>query len=165
MDLSTLDILPDWDDERFKRDRSSEGDEWKTNEADAIAKKMYQQWREVFNLVYAYADNLSTDEEDELTNGTTVKQLIYQNIMLIAPKILSAARIDSYVLKMENASIIRNNCKEMMDQVSVAVMLGIADEQHEAVIEEAVIVFRELFKQWVATFKKDDYEDEWGLFI
>ncbi|MFC4232338.1 hypothetical protein ACFOW1_10580 [Parasediminibacterium paludis] len=108
---------------------------------------------------------MSTDEEDELTNGTTVKQLIYQNIMLIAPKILSAARMDSYVLKMENAAVIRHNCKEMMDQVSVAVMLGIADEQHEAVIEEAVAVFRELFKHWVATFKKDDYEDEWGLFL
>ncbi|MDI9363371.1 MAG: hypothetical protein QM541_00365 [Flavobacterium sp.] len=165
MDLSSLDILPDWDDVRFIRNRSSEGDEWKTNEADAIAKKMYQQWREVFNLVYAYAANLSTDEEDELTNGITVKSLIYQNIMLIAPKILSASCIDSYVIKMENASIIRNNCKEMMNQVSVAVMLGIADEQHEAVIEEVVIEFRELFKQWVATFKKDDYEDEWGLFL
>ncbi|MFC4232337.1 hypothetical protein ACFOW1_10575 [Parasediminibacterium paludis] len=43
MDLSALDILPDWDDERFKRDSSSEGDKWKTDEADAIAKNMYLQ--------------------------------------------------------------------------------------------------------------------------
>jgi hypothetical protein len=53
----------------------------------------------------------------------------------------------------------------MMVQISFAAMIGDADEQHKEVIEESLNKFRALFKQWVATFEKDDYEDEWGLFV
>jgi len=27
------------------------------------------------------------------------------------------------------------------------------------------LIFRELYKAWIGTFRKDDYEDEWGLFL
>jgi flavorubredoxin len=41
----------------------------------------------------------------------------------------------------------------------------VIDEKHGVVIQEEINAFRELFKQWVATFQKDETEDEWGLFI
>ena len=62
------------------------------------------------------------------------------------------------------AAIVRKNCIEMMDQVGFAALSGIGDEAYKKVIEEAMNEFMELFKNWVATFQKDDYEDEWGLF-
>jgi hypothetical protein len=33
------------------------------------------------------------------------------------------------------------------------------------IIRDEIDKFRELFKQWVASFEKDEYEDDWGLFV
>ena len=91
------------------------------------------------------------------------RRLIFENLMIVAPKILSA--VDTlYVIQMENAAIIRTNCRQLMEQVSFAALSGIADEEHHQVIEEAMNEFRVLFRQWVATFQPDEFEDEWGLF-
>jgi len=43
--------------------------------------------------------------------------------------------------------------------------MDVADKAHKEVIEESIKEFQQLFKEWVATFQKDEYEDEWGLFI
>ena len=65
---------------------------------------------------------------------------------------------------MENAALIRFNCRQMWEQISFAVLIGTADAAHQKVIEEPLAKFKELFRQWVATFKPDDCEDDWGLF-
>lgn len=162
MDLDKLNLLPDWNDAMQHSFRDDEGDEWKTQNDLAIGEALYNQWREVFGLVFAFTDSLIEDEE---SHPASTKSLIFQNLTIVAPKIISAIQVNDYVLRMENASIIRNNCREMMVQISFAAMIGEADQQHKEVIEESLNKFRELFKQWVATFEKDDYEDEWGLFI
>ena len=40
----------------------------------------------------------------------------------------------------------------------------VIEEAHGQVIRDEIDKFRELFKIWVSTFEKDEYEDEWGLF-
>ena len=65
---------------------------------------------------------------------------------------------------MENAALIRFNCRQMWEQIAFAVLTGAAEDEHKIIIEEALSRFKELFRSWVATFKKDDCEDEWGLF-
>ena len=165
MDLNKLNILPKWEDERFRLD--DEGEEWKTVPERAAAKELYIQWRELFGLVIAVAENLSEDEEDEGDDekyGEVTKRLIYENAMMVAPKILSATGCGLYVLQMENAAIIRTNCRQLMEQVGFAVIMGTIDPEHKVVIEGAMNKFRDLFKTWVATFMKDEFEDEWGLF-
>lgn len=124
---------------------------------------MYKQWREVFGMATAFAENLADDGEEK--HPASTKALIYENLMIVVPKIIGAISMDLYVLKMENASNIRTNCKQMMEQIGFAVLMGWADDTHKKVIEEALVKFRELFKQWVSTFQKDTYEDEWGLLI
>jgi len=44
-------------------------------------------------------------------------------------------------------------------------MVGAGEEKYAEAIETEMEIFRELFKNWVHTFVKDDYEDEWGLFV
>ncbi len=39
------------------------------------------------------------------------------------------------------------------------------EEEHRQIIRDEIDKFRELFKQWVASFEKDDCEDKWGLFV
>jgi hypothetical protein len=65
---------------------------------------------------------------------------------------------------MENAALIRFNCRQMREQIGFAVLTNKAEMEHEEVNEEALNKFKELFRARVATFKRDEYEDDWGLF-
>ena len=121
---------------------------------------MYNQWREVFCLTSAFAEALPEEEDDLLST----KSMIYQNAYIVAPKIMSACGDTLYMIKMENAALIRFNCRQLWEQVTFAVLEGNADREHKEVIEEAIDDFKALFKQWAATFKPDEFEDEWGLF-
>lgn len=164
MDLGYLTPLPEWDDERF---HDAEGDEWKNKSAQRLAAKhLYEQWRQVYLLVTAFTDNLvNADDESSATHDHMTKHLIYENAMIIGPKLIGAAGTDLYILQMENASIIRTNAIQLMEQVGFAVLMGSVEEKYKEVIKEAMNEFRELFKNWVATFEKDEIEDEWGLFV
>jgi hypothetical protein len=173
MNIDPLSQLPPWDEKEInKYNRPEKGDEWKVREERAAAKALYHQWREIYHMVYTYTDTMmeeetSGDAEAELeeSHQECTQRLVYENLFIIAPKIIGATSVNSYVLKMENAAIIRMNVIQMMEQVGFAALMGWADEQHKAVIAEAVDAFKSLFRDWVATFRKDDYEDEWGLFI
>jgi hypothetical protein len=164
MDLDKLNFLPDWDDEKFPEE---EGEAWKTNEIRAAGKALYLKWREVFGLVLAFTENLADGPEENKseTHEQSTQRLIYENAMIIAPKIRSASIVDLYILQMENAAIIRTNAKQLMEQLGFAVLMGCGEESYKEVIADAMNEFRLLFKDWVATFKKDEFEDEWGLFI
>ena len=164
MDLDKLNFLPDWEDERFPEE---EGEAWKTNEIRAAGKALYLKWREVFGLVLAFTENLANDHEENKpeTHEQSTQRLIYENAMIIAPKIRSASMVDLYVLQMENAAIIRTNARQLMEQVGFAILMGFAEESYKEVIADAMNEFRLLFKDWIAAFQKDEFEDEWGLFI
>lgn len=157
MDFPRLNPLPEWDD-GFKN--IDKGEAWKWREELQIAEALYQQWREVFVLVSAFAEALPEEEDEVLST----KSMIYQNAYIVAPKIMSACGDTLYQIKMENAALIRFNCRQMWEQIAFAVLMGNADSEHKNVIEEALNRFKELFRNWVATFKPDEYEDEWGLF-
>lgn len=157
MDLPHLNPLPQWED-RFTN--VEKGEAWKWKDELQMAEALYKQWREVFGLIMAFAETLP--EEEHEAHGT--KSMIYQNAFIVAPKIISGCGDTLYQIKMENAALIRFNCRQMWEQIAFAVLLGDADVVHKQVIEEALNRFKELFRQWVATFRRDDCEDEWGLF-
>lgn len=163
MDLDDLNVLPDWNDDDLQ---DEEGEAWKTNETRMAGKALYLKWREVYGLIFAFTENLSeeADENKPETHEQVTQRFIYENAMIIAPKIRSASIVEMYILQMENAAIIRTNARQLMEQVGFAVLMGFADESYKKVIEEAMSEFRLLFKEWVATFQKDYIEDEWGLF-
>lgn len=157
MDFSHLNPIPEW---KYHLKELPEGEAWKFRESLQAAEALYRQWREVFGLVSAFAENLREDKDE---NNFT-KQLIYENAHSIAPKIISAAGDALYQIKMENAALIRFNCRQMMEQIDFATLTGAAEEPYRAVIEAALNAFKALFSQWVATFAADNCPDEWGLF-
>lgn len=154
--LDNINPLPEW----RNRLNVDDGDAWKWQEELATGEALYNQWREVFGLVSAFAENLPDEEDDVLST----KSMIYQNAYIPGVKIMSASGDTLYQIKMENAALIRFNCRQMWEQVAFAVLEGTADAEHKKVIEESLDKFKALFRQWVATFKRDEYEDEWGLF-
>src|SRR6476661_6010321 len=101
------------------------------------------------------------EEADEFHS---TKSMIYQNAYVVAPKIISASGDTLYQIKMENAALIRFNCRQLWEQIALATLTGEADVEYKKPIEELLDKFKNLFRRWVATFRPDDYEDEWGLF-
>lgn len=162
MDFTDMHSLPEWDDHRILK-RRFEGEEWKMAPQLESAKNLYNKWREIFLLVESYCETLQDSKEYD--HAEKNRELIWQNLFIVAPKIIGAAGVDQYVLKMENASIIRNNCRELMEQVNFTALVGAGEERYAEAIAGEMDIFRELFKTWVATFIKDDYIDEWGLFV
>lgn len=69
-----------------------------------------------------------------------------------------------YIIRMENASIIRTNARELEVQVKSALLFDNCKEADSIIVIAEIAKFRELFKEWVKYFEKDDFEDEWGLY-
>ena len=153
-------LLPSW--ESYSLPKTEEGEEWKWKPQLDAAKFLYEQWREVFQLVEAFSDTLPETKEEQMFPDT--RHMIFENAYIIAPKIMSASGDTLYEIKMENAALIRFNCRQMMEQIGFAVLIGKGDPAHKAVIEEAVREFRLRFRHWVSLFEKDEFEDEWGLY-
>lgn len=154
--------LPDWKEHRLLY---PEGEDWKWRPQIEAAKALYEQWQEVFQLAVTFADILPETEEEGVRMGIEIKRMLYENAYTVAPKIYSAAGDTLYIIKMENAAIIRLHCRQLMEQVGAGVLFCGADKSHQLVIREAMEEFRRRFRHWVSFFEKDDCEDEWGLYV
>jgi hypothetical protein len=82
----------------------------------------------------------------------------------VAVKIKSS-EVGLYTIRMENAAIIRKNAQYIHTALLTLMLEDVVEESYITAIREEIDTFRELFKKWVATFEKDEYEDEWGLFV
>jgi flavorubredoxin len=65
---------------------------------------------------------------------------------------------------MENATIIRKNAQTVKSSMLTMIAEGAIEEAHGMVIRDEIDKFRMLFRHWVSTFERDEFEDEWGLF-
>ena len=80
-----------------------------------------------------------------------------------------AAKIKSseaglYIIRMENAAIIRKNAQFIKISTNGFILEDLMEPQHCQIIRDEIDRFRELFRIWVSSFEKDEFEDEWGLF-
>lgn len=66
---------------------------------------------------------------------------------------------------MENASIIRKNAQAIQSSMLLFMSEGVIEEEYGEIIRKEIDVFKELFQQWVSTFEKDEFVDDWGLFV
>ena len=165
MRIDDFNELPDWDDNEFSDDDEGEG--WKPNPTRDACKAMYQQWNTVMMVLKAAFDSLKEpDEEDNMLS----KEMLEDHIaMLTGDAFEVAVKIKSsetglYIIRMENAAIIRKNAQYIYISTNGFMQDGLMEPQHRQIIRDEIDRFRELFKSWVSTFKKDEYEDEWGLF-
>lgn len=170
MDLNTLTPFPEWEDEKYDDD---EGEEWKSSLKNDRAKKLYNQWLQVYMLVEGLCDSLkATTGEEEESDGLPVsedyldhlKEMMLADATIIPAKISGAEAGDLYILRMENAAIIRKAANDVYLQCSSFRMMGVAKDDELEAVRNEIDIFRERFREWVASFEKDECYDEWGLF-
>ena len=161
-----LNDLPKWDDHEFD-DEAEEGEGWKPNNTKAACKVMYQQWGTVMIVLKAAFDSLHEPSEEALMSKESMEDhvaMIMGDAYEVAVKIKSS-EAGLYTIRMENAAIIRKNAQFIKISTNSFMLEGIMEPQHRQIIRDEIDNFRELFKTWVGTFKKDEFEDEWGLFV
>ncbi len=156
--------LPPWEDDEFDDD---EGESWKPNPTREACKVMYEQWNEVMTVLRAGLDSLEEAKDDGLFDKDYIedfKGTLLGDAFEVAVKIRSSES-GMYIIRMENASIIRKNAQYIKISTNGLLADGLMSAEYRQVIRDEIDTFRELFKAWVRTFEKDEFEDEWGLFI
>jgi hypothetical protein len=185
-DAEQLSHIPDWGDLGDRGYFSEEGEEWKDEIKNERAKKLYNKWREIDYLIEAIWDkwDLSKDgekpkeekkekgDEDDMDEDWLPLSMIewhrdemHRNSLIIPPKISGAEAGDLYIIRMENAAIIRKAASDVYLDTHMLREGKVADEQDIELLRSEIEQFREYFKEWVAGFEKDEFSDEWGLFV
>jgi hypothetical protein len=157
--------LPEWDDDDF-RDEDDEGEEWKPNPTRDACKAMYEQWKQVMIVLTGALETMKTDTGED---GFPAEYWEDHKAMLIGDAHLVAVKIKSseaglYMIRMENASIIRKHAQFIKSSMLTMIAEAVIEEAHGMVIRDEIDKFRMLFRHWVSTFQRDEFEDEWGLF-
>lgn len=80
-------------------------------------------------------------------------------------KIRSSEAGNMYMLRMENACIIRKNAQFVKSSILNLMMEGEVDEEQGEIIRNEIDAFRQIFIIWINTFEKDEYTDDWGLYV
>lgn len=166
MNNDDLNDLPQWDDHEFS-DEHEDGEGWKTNATKAACKLMYLQWGTVMTVLKAAFDSLNEPTDEDITTKEMMEDhvgMIMNDAYEVAVKIKSS-EVGLYTIRMENAAIIRKNAQFIKISTNSFMLEGMMDPQHRQIIRDEIDHFKELFKSWVNTFEKDEFEDEWGLFI
>jgi hypothetical protein len=157
--------LPPWEDDEF--DEDDEGENWKPNPTKEACKAMYAQWNEVMTVLRAGLESLEEAKEEGLFDKEHIEDFkgsLLGDAFEVAVKIRSSES-GMYIIRMENASIIRKNAQYIKISTNGLLADGLMSAEYRQVIRNEIDTFRELFKAWVRTFEKDEFEDEWGLFI
>ncbi len=164
MNNNNFSDLPEWEDERFKDD-DDEGEEWKPDPTHDACAALYNKWQEIVFLLKGFlAPFLEKDKDEEGMMEFTAGQLM-GDAWQVGAKIKSSEAAGIYIVRMENASIIRMLAQGISSSLLMYLEETDADEQHVAVLRDEITAFRMLFIEWVTTFEKDEFTDEWGLFV
>lgn len=161
--MNDFNDLPDWDDNL--KDPDEEGEEWKPNPTKEACKALYQQWSVIMTMLKGGLNLDKEEKETEEAHSSYYKSMMVGDAYEVAAKIRSSEAGGIYVIRMENASIIRKNAQAVQSSMLVFMSEGEIDKEYGEIIRNEIEIFKELFRKWVNTFEKDEFTDEWGLFI
>jgi hypothetical protein len=149
----------DFDDEDFSEDGNDDFE----RETDSFRKSpLFRKAMEIHDIVDALSSSLNDDDARRYVST------INESALIIPAKIAGAYGSGSWMVCMQNASIIRYHAEYLHTATSGLKMFSGADKKYVQVLRDEMEVFREMFREWVQSFsklQKEDFEDEWGLFV
>jgi len=122
---------------------------------------IFQKAEEIRELTRRIIDSMDDDEV----------KMIHSNIMLedsiiIPAKIAGAEAMDDFILKMENATVIKIHARSLQAQTSSLLFENAVPEEYLRLLRKEIESFRLLFIEWIKTFHQFPKEgDGWGLFV
>ncbi len=123
---------------------------------------IYQKALEIYDLTKRITDTLDKEED-----SNPYREMMLEDAMIVPAKIAGAEAMDDYILKMENAVVIKIHARSLLTQTSALRYLAALDEEYIQLLRNEIEEFRFLFKKWVGTFDIDTTKegDGWGLFV
>jgi hypothetical protein len=148
-----------WEDDDDNDDNDYDPDE---EQRKLEALPIYKKALEILDLTEQIVDTFNEEDRARIH-----RQNMLEDAMIIPAKIAGAEAMDDYILKMENATIIKIHARSLLTQTSSAKYLHLQDERYLKLLRDEIEAFRILFKQWVATFESGNTKegDGWGLFV
>jgi hypothetical protein len=159
----------DWDnDDDLKYLDEDEIEERKLSPTRPASIALGKKWSSILFVLEGLLDKNKNTEDDILNAeddyATRLASFNLTDAYEVIIKIKSAMATHMYIVYMENASIIRKNVQSIKSSLLLFDEMNV-EESYAMLLRTEIEDFQLLFKQWVATFQKDEFEDEWGLFI
>lgn len=148
-----------WEDDDDNDDNGYDPEEEKRK---LEALPIYQKALEILDLTEQIVDTFNDEDHAKIH-----RQIMLEDATIIPAKIAGAEAMDDYILKMENATVIKIHARSLLTQTSSAKYLDLQDERYLKLLRDEIEAFRLLFKEWIATFGKGTIKegDGWGLFV
>jgi hypothetical protein len=147
-----------WDDDDDEPDFDPE-EERRRLEATPI----FQKAEEIRDLTQRIVETMDkNDPESEIQSS-----LMLEDSMIIPAKIAGAEAVDDYILKMENAVIIKIHARSLLTRTASLKYLELVAPAYLQLLRDEIEAFRLLFRKWVASFELNTTKegDGWGLFV
>jgi hypothetical protein len=121
---------------------------------------IFQKAEEIKELTRRIIDSID-DERVRMIHMNTM----LEDSIVIPERIAAAEALDDYVLKMENATIVKIHARSLENQSVSLLFDGALPKEYLSLLKKEMEAFRGLFVRWVRSFRKADArQDGWGLF-
>jgi len=122
---------------------------------------IYKKGKEILEVVTQIIDLIPEDNQEL----GFVKNIIFEDALMLTAKVANAEGGDLYDLRMENAAIIRKAARDLMIQNHNLDLFDFKYVEYYDIIRKLLEEYRLLFIDWVAGFDQFNYiVDRWGLF-
>ena len=124
---------------------------------------IFQKAEEIRELTHRIIETMNKDNPEAEVQCS----LMLEDSIVIPAKIAGAEAVSDYILKMENAVIIKIHARSLLTRTSSLKYLQLVDHQYLQLLRDEIEAFRILFKKWVESFQSDATRegDGWGLFV
>jgi hypothetical protein len=149
-----------WNDDNDDDDDDGYDPEEERRKLEALP--VYQKALEIYDLTKRITDTFDKDSQTG-----PYREVMLEDCSIIPAKIAGAEVMDDYVLKMENAVVIKIHARSLLTQTSALAYLTQVDDAYLQLLRNEIEEFRLLFKSWVKTFEDNATRegDGWGLFV
>lgn len=154
MDFGFDDMSPE-ENERFEREMREKNERIHKH-------PLFLKAEDIFQTVHTLSETLEREERE------MHMRILLESAMMLAPKILGALSSESWLLSMQNAALVRYHAQYLHTATSALHEISGVPEEYVKVLRSEMEEFRDMFKEWVRSFKDledEGIEDEWGLFM
>lgn len=122
---------------------------------------IFQKAEEIAELTRRIVESID-DEEVKMIHSNCM----LEDSLIIPAKIAGAEAVDDFILKMENATIIKIHARSLMTQSTSLIMMEVLPAEYLTLLRKELETFKMLFRAWIKTFHKSQKDsDGWGLFV
>jgi len=123
---------------------------------------IYQKAEEILELTERIVNLFESGGMEEMH-----RSMMLEDAMILQVKIAGAQAMDDYILKMENAVIIKIHARSLLATTASLKYMETIDSRYLQLLRDEIEAFRILFLKWVDGFQIDTTKDPdgWGLFV